>query len=243
VTETTAPFGQSAVATIPQSSTATIPKKRASSGLNSLTDKIASTTTTTIPRSTTTTVPTPDAPAVELGNAAVQIGGVTQEMTVNRVDNKLMLDGGSVRATLEAVGRDGSSQGLDSEGNIRVREDGLVQFSAEGFAPDSQLEVWLFSTPTLLGRVQVPAGGNIRGKFPLPGGIPDGQHRIVLNGEAAGRKPVTMAIGIVVDREANANNVRRVLIGIPLGLAVLFGLILPPLKRRKKEDEELPQPA
>jgi len=237
VVETTVPIGQSSIATIPQS----VKKSptRSTSGLSSLGDLVATvTTTTTIATSTTTTVPAPVVPAAEPGMAVIQVEGGTGTANISRADDRLVIESPAVRAVFEAVSSDGGTQPLDADGNIRVRRNGLIQYRAEGFKPGATAEVWLLSTPTLLARVDVPQDGALAGKHLLPKGIPDGQHRIVLRGTSADNTPLTLTVGILIDQDVQQQNVRRILIGVPLGLAVLFGLVIPPLKRRKREMDD-----
>ena len=53
-----------------------------------------------------------------------------------------------------------------------------------GFQPFEVVEIWLYSTPMLLGTLTADADGVISGSFTVPSGTPAGTHHIVLFDEA-----------------------------------------------------------
>jgi hypothetical protein len=83
------------------------------------------------------------------------VGGEPVESTVTRSNDQLVIAAGDMSATISGVTADGAVAPLDNDGNIRLSEGDQIQVEASGFAPNSDVEVWLFSTPTLLGTVTV----------------------------------------------------------------------------------------
>lgn len=193
-------------------------------------------TTTSIPATTTTTTTTavPAAPSADPGEASVVVDGVTVDATVTRSNNQLVIEAGSLSATISGRTADGVPASLDSEGNIRLEEGDSLVLEANGFNPDSALEVWLFSTPTKLGAVSVSSFGSTSGVFALPSGVDAGKHRVVLSGINSDESEAVFAVGIVVGGDNGIGTVGTILIALPLGLAILAALVIPARRRRHK---------
>ena len=110
----------------------------------------------------------------------------------------------------------------------------VIKVSVGGFKPDSIVEVWLFSTPTQLGSAVVGADGAMNGTYKLPFGIKSGSHRVVVTARLLNGKPTTFTFGILVGNINKTSTLTRVLIAIPISLAVGFGFLLPTQARRRK---------
>lgn len=190
-------------------------------------------TTTTSTTTTTTTVPT--APAADPGEASVAVDGVAVNATVTRSNNQLVIDAGPLSATISGRTADGAPASLDSDGNIRLEEGDSLVFEANGFNPNSALEVWLFSSPTKLGVAPVSSSGSTSGVFVLPPGIDAGKHRVVLSGTNPDESEAVFAVGIVVGGNEGVSTVGRVLIALPLVLAMVAAFAIPARRRRHKQ--------
>jgi len=69
----------------------------------------------------------------------------------------------------------------------------------------------------------------------LPAGTKSGTHRVVVTARLANGKPTTFTIGILVGDISTTSTLTRVLIAIPIALAIGFGFLLPnQLRRRRK---------
>ena len=228
---TTAPIAQTQIARVV---TTTTTAERA--GQNA----VASTTTTTTPRpvattsAPTTTTTVPEIAEAAPGEAAILVGGEPVESTVTRSNDQLVISAGDMAATISGITADGAVAPLDNDGNIRLSEGDQIQVEASGFAPNSDVEVWLFSTPTLLGTVTVNAQGTATATFPLPRGAESGNHRVALNGKNSAGDDASFAVGIVIGSSSGGvSTAGKVLISIPIAAAVLFALVIPARRRRK----------
>ena len=124
---------------------------------------------------------------------------------------------------------------LDKDGNVRLRSGDVVRIKLAGFRPNSSVEAWLFSTPVLLGSAVVSADGSVLGDFTIPKNSPEGSHRIVIVAKSTYGKATTFTVGVEVGEMTRTSTITRVLISIPIALAILFGVILPnQLRRRRK---------
>jgi hypothetical protein len=236
---TTVAQGQASVATLAPTTT-TLPVL----GANGL--PIPTTTTslvksqqvvaTTLPQTvTTTTVGPPVVDKVDAGQTAVQVDGVKTDAVVTRDNNQMVVTAGSLSATMSGLDKSGKTSPLDSDGNIHLAAGDEIKISVGGFKPGSLVEVWLFSTPTQLGTAVVGADGTVSGTYRLPAGTKSGTHRVVVTARLANGKPTSFTLGILVGDISTTSTLTRVLIAIPITLAIGFGFILPTQLRRRRK--------
>jgi hypothetical protein len=236
---TTVAQGQASVATVAPTTT-TVPVLSAGKGIVSTTTvaptKSDTVVTTTLPRiMTTTTVGPPVVGKVDTGQTAVQVDGVKTDAVVSRENNQMVVTAGSLSATLSGLDKAGKTSPLDSDGNIRLTGGDVIKISVGGFKPKSVVEVWLFSKPTKLGSAVVGVDGAINGLFTIPVGIKSGPHRVVISAKLANGKTTTFTLGILVGDISTTSTLTRVLIAIPITLAVGFGFLLPTQLRRRRK--------
>jgi hypothetical protein len=192
--------------------------------------------TTTVPRIvTTTTVGPPVVDKVDAGQTAVQVDGVKTDAVVTRDNNQMVVTAGSLSATMSGLDKTGKRSPLDSDGNIHLAAGDEIKISVGGFKPGSLVEVWLFSTPTQLGTAVVGADGTVSGTYRLPAGTKSGTHRVVVTARLANGKPTSFTLGILVGDISTTSTLTRVLIAIPITLAIGFGFILPTQLRRRRK--------
>ena len=192
--------------------------------------------TTTLPKTvTTTTVGPPVVDKVDAGQTAVQVDGVKTDAVVTRDNNQMVVTAGSLSATMSGLDKTGKRSPLDSDGNIHLAAGDEIKISVGGFKPGSIVEVWLFSTPTQLGTAVVGADGTVSGTYRLPAGTKSGTHRVVVTARLANGKPTSFTLGILVGDISTTSTLTRVLIAIPITLAIGFGFILPTQLRRRRK--------
>ena len=234
---TTVAQGQASVATLAPTTT-TLPVLGANGApvpTTSTTLPVRVVTTTTLPRIvTTTTLGPPVVEKVSAGQTAVQVDGVKTDATVTRENNQMVVTAGSLSATLSGLDKGGKTSPLDSDGNIHLAGGDVIKISVGGFKSGSLVEVWLFSTPTKLGSAVVGADGAINGLFTIPNGIKSGSHRVVISAKLPNGKPTTFTLGILVGNISKTSTLTRVLIAIPISLAIGFGFLLPTQLRRRR---------
>jgi hypothetical protein len=137
---------------------------------------------------------------------------------------------------LSGLDKAGKTAPLDSEGNVHLDGGDLIKISVGGFKPGSLVEVWLFSTPTKLGTAVVGADGTVTGTYRLPVGIKSGSHRVVVSAKLPNGKSTTFTLGILIGEVSQTSTLTRVLIAIPISIAVFFGFLLPTRVRRRKKE-------
>ena len=243
---TTVAQGQVSVATVAPTTTTTTVVVLAANGLPVPTTTTTSTTvaparsrtavTTTLPRIvTTTTLGPPVVDKVDAGQTAVQVDGVDTAATVTRENNQMVVKTGSMKAVLSGLDKTGNRAPLDSNGVVHLAAGDVIKISLGGFKPQSFVEVWLFSTPTKLGTAEVGADGKMSGEYRLPFGTKSGSHRVVISAKLPNGKPTTFTLGILVGKISTTSTLTRVLIAIPISLAIGFGFLLPTQLRRRRK--------
>jgi hypothetical protein len=230
---TTVAQGQASVATIAPLST--VARSGASVTTTTVAARVSTVTTTTVVRSvTTTTVGPPDIAKVSAGESSVLLDGVKTTTKVARENNAMIVTAGSVSATLSGIDDQGKTVPLDSDGSVRLSAGDSIKVAVGGFKPDSEVEVWLFSTPVRLGSASVGSDGSMSKTFILPAGVKSGNHRVAVLAKLPNGKLATFTLGIVVGEISTTSTLTRVLIAIPIALAIGFGLILPTRLRRRR---------
>jgi len=232
---TTIAQGQASVATVAPTTLPVLGANGAPVPTPSTTLPVRIVATTTLPRIvTTTTLGPPVVEKVSAGQTAVQVDGVKTDATVTRENNQMVVTAGSLSATLSGLDKGGKTSPLDSDGNIHLAGGDVIKISVGGFKSGSLVEVWLFSTPTKLGSAVVGADGAINGLFTIPTGIKSGSHRVVISAKLPNGKPTTFTLGILVGNISKTSTLTRVLIAIPISLAIGFGFLLPTQLRRRR---------
>lgn len=192
------------------------------------------------PDSSPDTDPTPDAgvvldepvavdgqlPSLPHGETLLLVDGVEQAVvvTLNQDATALTLTGAGIELELSVTTPDGTPRQLDTNGRIVLDRNELVAVAGEGFAPNSDAAVWLFSTPSLLGTLTLDTAGSFDATLPLPETIEPGPHTLQVNGVAPDGQIRSLSLGVVV--LADATPVGLPDTGSDTGLLILAGLLL-----------------
>jgi hypothetical protein len=233
--------GQESVATIAPTVSTVAPSAKVVAttttiaNVNSAEAKNTPTTSVAPIAAPTNSVVAPVIPKLSTGESALDVGGVKTKVDMTRENNQLVISSGSLRAVLSGLDDKGATRSLDSDGNLRLSGGDVVKLNVGGFKPGSTVDIWLFSTPQRLGTAKVGADGRMSGAFTIPKNVEEGPHRIAITAKLPNGKSATFTLGIAVGEIARTSTLTRVLIAIPIVLAIGFGLILPnQLRRRRK---------
>ena len=228
----TLPVGQGSIATIapgaPSSSTA--PQRSTTTTSSTVPSDVSATEASTKP----TLSQAPVIPQLSAGEGAVDIAGETVKQTLTRKDNQLQIQSGSLSATLSKTNANGVTAPLDNDGNLRLISGDIMKINLGGFKPNSNVTIWFFSTPIKLGTAKVKPDGTVSAVVRVPNEIDDGPHRVAVVAEMTNGKPATFTLGVVVGKLKTTSTLTRILIVIPLVMAVLLGVLLPNRLRRRR---------
>jgi hypothetical protein len=166
---------------------------------------------------------------------AATIGGKTAKATTARVNNQLIFTAAGFTITYAGVNADGSVIPLRADGVSELAREDMFRLDAKGFAPGTQVTVWMFSQPQRLTKLTVGADGLVRTALRVPKSLKDGLHHVVLVGVDQNKKEAKFEFGLNVGVPAKQWWVSRVLLVIPISIAVFIGLWLPTSVRRRRK--------
>lgn len=232
-----APPAVTTTTNVATATTLAVTLNRSAAGASTPSVPAGPTTTTTssiAPAPTTTTVPVPRVGNVATGDAAAEIGGEPADATVQRIDNRLVVQAGPLNATIGAVDSNGAAGVLDSAGNVRLQPGDSVRINASGFEPGSVIDVWLFSSPVRIGSAEVGPDGSVSGTFTVPTGTERGSHRLAIIARTVDGEPASLTVGVLVGDWEKSSNIATWLIVLPIVLAVSGALALPATRRRRR---------
>lgn len=218
-----------------------------SSGQKSVAAPSAATVTTTVPvTSTSTTMPAvqadalttnnssaPTAPTAKPGEVSALVGGVPTPVAVERKNNEVVVKVGTVSFGVKSLDDKNSVVPLDSDGSIRINDSKKVELIANGLAPNSEINAWIFSTPIPLGKAKSDAFGVLRVSFDLENDLEDGLHRLVLTSISAEGDNMVVSLGLRI-RTDNGGPLWSWVLVLLLLAAVSTGLVIPARRRARK---------
>jgi hypothetical protein len=246
-TTTTVPTSNSGASNGSEPTASTPSSLPSSSGQASVAAPSAVPVTTTVPvTSTSTTIPTvqadalttnsslaPTAPTAKPGEVTALVGGRPTPVAVERKDNEVVVKIGTVSLGMKSLDENGSVVPLDSDGSIRINDSKKVELVANGLAPNSEINAWLFSTPLPLGKAKSDAFGVLRVSFDLRNDLEDGLHRLVLTSISAAGDNVVVSLGLRVQADEGGPLWSWVLV-LLLVAATSAGLVIPARRRAKR---------
>jgi hypothetical protein len=147
------------------------------------------------------------------GSSLHLVNGVPTGLVVEPNDPKvptgLNVRGDGFFMKLAGLNSQGRPLGLSSDGGALILEaDRMAQVEGNGFLPNSEVRLFVFSTPRYIGSVTTDATGSFLGKVPIPSDIPAGRHTLQANGYTTDAKVRSLSLGVVV-REDRAPRARR----------------------------------
>ena len=84
--------------------------------------------------------------------------------------------------SLTASQEDGKAASLNSSGVLVIKERESLYVAGEGFKPFSEVRIYIFSNPQLLGTLTTSANGSFSGIFPIATNLEEGPHLLQVNG-------------------------------------------------------------
>jgi len=195
------------------------------------------------------------APEIGADGAVVLVDDSEIEATVTRSATEYIVEAGDLSARLGMRDANGTPTELDSSGRLRAKPDGQVGIGVDGFAGATPVVVWMFSDPVNVGRATTGTDGAVTSQFSLARDTPAGTHTVVLVGTDPRGRKVTVAVGLVIEEKAAdadsgapptaegepSEGINQWLIGVPIVLAVFVALFIPARRRRREEENEVPE--
>jgi hypothetical protein len=165
----------------------------------------------------------PLAPTAAPGQGATTVDGVTSQSQVTFEDGSAVVRSGSIASRITALDANGNTVNWGS-GRLDLAQARVLRVVVAGMSGSGQIEVWMMSTPRLLGTLEVGADGQASGEMPLMAGIETGAHRLVLAGVSTEGHIVQMAFGITLQGESEGNLRTELLLFFVLIIAALLAI-------------------
>jgi hypothetical protein len=166
---------------------------------------------------------------------AATIGGKTTKAKTTRVNNQLVFTAGGFTVTLAGVNADGTVVPLSSDGLLEVRRGDMFRLDAQGFAPNTTVNIWMFSKNFLLATIEVGADGLVKSTLKVPKSVEDGLHHLVMVGVDKANAEAKFEVGMNVGVPPKQWWLSRWLLIIPITLAVFAGFWLPTTASRRRK--------
>jgi hypothetical protein len=130
--------------------------------------------------------------ATEDGNAAQSV--VARDET----DEKMVVKGTDWELKIGAAKKDGTLKPLASDYAISAMDGEKVVISGSGMAPNTWVDLYVFSDPVFVGTVDTDAQGDFDADFDVPSGLSIGGHTLVLGTKNLAGKLITVTMGLEV---------------------------------------------
>jgi outer membrane protein OmpA-like peptidoglycan-associated protein len=165
----------------------------------------------------TPTTPAPTKPALPGDNKAntpptlkpiMTTGGVAEVVTIKPIQDPPGVVVSSADWSLQLVSTTKFVQGNteDTSSRVVIEKGNTVTTSGTGFKPFSQVDVYVYSTPSWLGAVMTDQFGNFTTTLPMPPALPEGDHTFQAKGVTPGDKvraaeiPITLVPATVANK-------------------------------------------
>ena len=103
-----------------------------------------------------------------------------------------------VEVLIQGVDENEVPSAVNPEGRLVLTVGNFLKVRGRGFTSAGSAEVWLFSTPTLLGRVPKTASGDFAGRVRIPSGLEPGNHTVELRAKTRSGRSVLVSIPAIV---------------------------------------------
>ena len=140
---------------------------------------------------TTQDSPAPEVPEVAPGEAVIEINGQIVSGETTRTDSQITTSGG---------GFSGSFSGqnpLNPDGVLTTGPGGTIDVESSGFPENTEVEVWVLSTPQQVATATVGADGQYVAPVALPGDLESGNHRLALVGTSPDGSVTKIVLGFI----------------------------------------------
>lgn len=103
-----------------------------------------------------------------------------------------------VEVLIQGVDNNDVPSALNPEGRLVLTVGNFVRVRGKGFTNSGFAEVWIFSTPQLLGRVPKNEQGEFVGRVRVPSGLAAGEHTVELRAKTRRGRSILMSVPAIV---------------------------------------------
>jgi len=149
------------------------------------------------------------------GNVSVLVNGATTTANLqpNTTNTGYVLTAPGWTLNLLPLDSSGNPVPLNGNSQIVLATNRLVGVAGDGFKPNSTVNVYIFSTPTLLGTVTTDAQGKFKANFPVASDINTGNHVIQVNGYSPKDEVRSASVGLLVEATSSTSTINLTKVG------------------------------
>ena len=178
-------------------------------------------------------------PALSLGQSLATSAGIPDTVKIEAISEarEVSVLSGTWRFTLNLDNDGGSVEQSDQGATMIWALSQTTTVSGEGFQPDTRVDVWLFSDPSLLGSVTVTGDGTFSGEFSIdPSFVPPGEHTLQLQGVGTDGFIKAANLGVLVQdsQTVESTNPLNLIVWAIVALAVAAVVVLVALMIRNR---------
>ena len=136
-----------------------------------------------------------------IGQTSAFVDGIPHVFVAGTVaDGEVVYANGALGMTLTIASRsiDGTPIPLTNDNQITLVRNHKVEISGLGFAPDQDVNAWLFSDPVLVGNTTTNSRGAVLESFDVPVRVADGSHTLQIKLTSIDGKIVNFGIPVLV---------------------------------------------
>jgi hypothetical protein len=140
-------------------------------------------------------------PVLTPGASLATEAGIPVSVRVNALEEQkqVTVEGDGWSMAVDLTGEGGTVRSTEGSAVMELVRNETALVSGTGFLPGSRADVWLFSTPTLLGTVTIDAEGNFVGEINVdPNAVAVGEHTLQLQGVGQDGYVRAANVGVVV---------------------------------------------
>jgi hypothetical protein len=164
-------------------------------------------------------VPVTDQPA---GTSSLTVAGAPATVTITPNTDKhgVTATGPGFTVGLKGTTPSGTALSNDAAGHLVLEQNGFADVSGDGFAPDSPVKIYIFSTATQLGSFMTDSNGHFASHLRLPSSALPGVHTLQVNGYLADGSIVSLNLAAPLDAAKLAAT------GVDAGAGVVSGTLI-----------------
>lgn len=144
-------------------------------------------------------------PALRAGESLLLVDGRPAQVVIEIVDDTaLQVRGEDFVMSLLGTDETGQASRLTPDGRLRLQPGRFARVAGEGFLPGTEVDVWLFSTPTYLGALLVKPDGSFDGLLPIGQDVTAKDHTLQANGFSFDSVSRSLSLPVFIEVEEPA---------------------------------------
>jgi flagellar motor protein MotB len=132
-------------------------------------------------------LPLATAPAAGSANLTEESKATEAPAVANSGANGLSLNAQGWSVHISSTNLEGQPSPLDAKSRVVLEGGQYAHAEGFGFLPNTEVHLYIFGAPTLMGILMTDASGNFNGSVPVPAGLSVGEHTLQVAGYSLNR--------------------------------------------------------